>query len=322
MQDRSHDAPHNDDKVNILLLERGRGYSLVDGLEAGKVSEQQLMSLLFQSLYTLRALARRRVRHGDLHAGNVFVDLISTQDASIAYFCQGNRSPEYYEIPTLGMVAKIYDWDWGGVYFSEPPPRVAAWPMPTNEILNGMSCNTTNRPMYGACGASNKSDAFTLLTFLYHMDATRHMDTFRDFVTRSIDARLVDLAPHFQEYGGFAYRACQGVVRDVCPADPQSSILAARPRCKAPYDFPDCYMRSLDAILGDSAFAAFRHSIRERLPATEYVYGDWSSEREKKALQQLFRYDSEVPVRRRRMVETNDTTNDNTVGNTGKRKRR
>lgn len=271
------------DPVRMLLLERGRGFSLQRGIESGQIDQRQLLSLCFQILYTLDVLSRRNIRHGDLHSGNVFVDVLSDPNTEIAYFPFGAATEEeqatYYQVPTFGFVAKLYDWDWGGVYAprarAQSPPE--AWPRPEKLIVNAYACEPSNRRKFGACEANRKADCFTLFSNLYNMPETAKMPVFRRFVQQLIDRRLLDAAPDFEKYDGFAYRSCAGPIVSRCPPDAKSSILVGQ-KCRGPWEPPDCLMKAPFEMLQSSVFESFRNSATQRKPTTPYVYGNWRTE--------------------------------------------
>lgn len=298
-----HVAPPRTDPVRVLLLERGRGCDLQSCLAAGKVDGQQLMLLLFQVLYTLHALARRGVRHGDLHAGNVFVDLLGDRDTRLAYFLD---SETYYEVPTRGLLAKIYDWDWGGVYGAESDAQTrsavsmsttrstkrkrsgaaaepTAWPVPERIVLNDTPCDPEEKESTAACGASAQLDAYTLLTYLYHESAAKDVPQFRNFVRKVINVNLLSVAPDLGDYGGFNYRLCKGVAKDRCDVPPQR-MLAEQPRCRGFFTPKACHVMPVPQMLQQAEFAPFRYSLRARYPHTQYVFGDWQSKEQRNDL--------------------------------------
>lgn len=287
-------VPRPSDPVRVLLLERGRGCDLSSCLKANKLSGEQLMSLLFQVLFTLHALARRGVRHGDLHAGNVFVDLLGDRNTKLAYFLDTNT---YFEVPTLGVLAKVYDWDWGGVYAAESNASVSAsqsvrlkkrkygptsdaWPMPPALVLNDTPCDPEESVSTAACGTSGELDAYTLLTFLYHETPAKEVPAFSQFVRKVINVNLLSIAPDMGNYGGFNYRLCKGVAQERCDVAPDQMI-AADAQCRGFGQPKACHVMPIVEMLQQPEFAQFRHSLRARYPQTEYVFGDWQSKQQR-----------------------------------------
>lgn len=316
-----------DDPLRFLVLERGRGASLYDMLSAGgKIDEPRLMSIVFQLLYTLDCLNRRLVRHGDLHAGNVFVDQLSDSSTTLAYLpyllkAADDSDDVWFAVPTRGLVPKIYDWDFGGVYPPAPNQRSPrpAWPMPPEMIENATARSLCNE--YSSCGYNPKADAFTLLTSLYDDKSTRTFAHFRAFVERSIDSRLLQFAlvtpskergdanpeSEFDKAGGLHYRLCKGPLRHdkkVCDLPKRADLRVPGGKCTGPWLPDDCLMLTPAQMMLDQAFVSFRRSLRTEDPflATPYVFGNWPSRLD---------YETVIPAQERLQAasqETNVTT--------------
>lgn len=277
-------APSLDDPVRFLLLERGRGKSLYDMLENKNLSESQVVSLLFQVLYTLSALSDRGVRHADLHLGNVFVDRLSEPKTVLHYFPNPEKSENYMSVPTFGVVAKLFDWDWGGIY----PQAKFFWPPPEREILNDLAVDSCISVT--SCNSNEKADAFILLSSLYNMPQARSMKNVMQFIERSVHRQLLNFAApnspdNFSRRGGFQYRLCDGPFEAVCRQDGQ--LQKTSEGCKRPWNkVPDCAMKSPFQMLADPIFAPFfRDAAKSPLP-TKYVYGNWSNKSQYDAVMQ------------------------------------
>jgi len=276
--------PQDDDSVRLLVLERGRGTSLASLLEQRQLSEAQLVSLLAQILYTLDALNERHVRHGDLHMGNVFVDRLSDKSTLINYVPNPGQSSRYLAVPTFGLVAKLYDWDWGGVYAAEEVRQ--RWPRPPRSIVNAVAVSNCRET--SACGNNPKADVFTLLSAVYdalmQSGQAKQMPNVVQFLRDVIDPRLLayasPLSPsNFDRSGGFMYRLCGGALADVC-SPPEVDIRTGR-GCSDPQGWrpDDCYIRPTFAMLQHPLFASFLRDYTEQEFIGPYVFGDWPSQK-------------------------------------------
>lgn len=302
--------PKPQDQVRFLLLERGRGSSLGSLLDKPepRIDEDQLLSLVFQVLFTLDALDARNIRHGDLHEGNVWVDRLADRDTTVAYmpFFRGTRNSSddaqndidydtFYLLPTHGLLAKLYDWDWGGVYTrrgrKDEPERVA-WPRARSPLLNSLTLEKSTCSQYSACYTNSKADIFTLLSSLMAAPGTRRMLRFQRFVNDVIHRHLRQFAtPGFSSdesgsptsgfdlSGGFQFRLCRGPVAERCdvPADaPIDSLLTNKP-CQGPWVPPDCLVHTPAQMMQHPVFASFKRSLAVTGNdfGTHYVYGNW-----------------------------------------------
>jgi hypothetical protein len=284
--------------VNFLLLERGRGASLADSY--AKLSEKQLFSVVFQIIYTLNCMNRRLIRHADLHCGNVFIDVLNGAPTFGNYVLSDGTT--YFHVPFLNCVAKIYDWDFGGVYASREyskiadsvPPVSAAWPAPRKTIINSRAASQDCFTM-SLCGINDKADVFTVLSNLYDLIVSRgqseNFPNLLAFIRRHIDARLLSLAKPrsngFDSAGGFQYRLCKGVFDAPCPMNGLSDAppIANRggfKRCNGAWEPDDCFVSTPARMLSDSVWQMWRRSTANRpnpSEKTDYVYGDWTNEK-------------------------------------------
>jgi len=306
--------PKLEDKVRFLLLERGRGSSLGSLLDKAEpqIEERQLLSLLFQVLFTLDALDARNIRHGDLHDGNVWVDRLSDRDTTVAYMPffrssgaanAAERAPvdadTFYAVPTYGLLAKLYDWDWGGVYArraGQDEPARAAWPTAERPLHNSLTLDRETCAQYSACHTNSKADIFTLLSSLMAAPGTRNMPQFRRFVDDVIDRRVRRFATPgfardasgspasgFDLSGGFQYRLCAGPIADRCdvPRDAPLQRLLTGKACSAPWVPLDCQVQSPAQMMRHPVFASLRRSLADSQNdfGTPYVYGNWPTAR-------------------------------------------
>lgn len=284
------------DKARILMLERGRGETLADALKNGVITDRMLMSIVFQCIYTLDVLSRRGIRQGDLHTNNVFLDFLSDKTTEIVYLPFGAAKSKIFKVPTYGVVAKLYDFDMGGVYAFEgeegekqqkgpkTKKKKAAepqgWPRPAENITNMRVCKPRLKEEVGACGYSAKADLYTLLSALYASKKTEAMFSFRSFVQKVIDGRLLGVATRFKERGGFGYRLCKGPIDfDSCDkADIFGTKDCVTGEAWSP---PGCLMLSPTQMLDDQFFTFWE--VDKIPPDAKHVYGNWPDEQTYKA---------------------------------------
>lgn len=142
-------------KANLLITERSSGKELFRWLNM-ETTLRDLLSIIFQVLYTLNCFARIGLQHNDLHYNNIFIE---DMGHPITLFYKRNPT-EYVELTTR-YIAKIYDWDRGSILH----PAV-----PMNLELTGLYCGA-----YGTCEYYNpKFDYFQFIAFL-HQDVLSGM---------------------------------------------------------------------------------------------------------------------------------------------------
>lgn len=160
-------APYyNDDKINVLLLERGKGQSLKDWSTVSR-SLSSWLSVLFQILYTLLVFEVFGLKHNDLHVGNVFIQENITPQTYI-YIVSENT---YFEVPVKYLV-KIYDFDLGsftGVGSAQGKDLELNDLKLRNTKLDIGGLKTQFCYNYGVCNKANpKFDPFTVLDNVYN----------------------------------------------------------------------------------------------------------------------------------------------------------
>jgi hypothetical protein len=147
-------------KANLLITERSSGKELFKWLNM-ETTLRDLLSIIFQVLYTLNCFARIGLQHNDLHYNNIFIEDMG-QPITLFY----KRNPTEYVELTTRYIAKIYDWDRGSILH----PAV-----PMNLELTGSYCGA-----YGTCEYYNpKFDYFQFIAFL-------HQDVLNELVDPSI----------------------------------------------------------------------------------------------------------------------------------------
>lgn len=137
------------DHLNLLYLEKSGGIQLLNWIDASR-SEKDVLSVIFQVVYTLMCFSNIRLRHNDLHFGNIFIEELPAPITM--YFARGGN--RYVELKTK-WIAKIYDFDRGSCLH----PAV-----PRNLLLDFNMCDN-----YGTCNApNNKFDLFTFIYMLHY----------------------------------------------------------------------------------------------------------------------------------------------------------
>ena len=94
----------------MLITECGEGISLSTFMKSYSSSKQsELVSILFQLLYTLLVLDKIKLTHYDLHFGNIFLEEVEDSvDKTFVYFI----SLDTYVVLTVGKYfVKLFDWD-------------------------------------------------------------------------------------------------------------------------------------------------------------------------------------------------------------------
>lgn len=135
-------------KANLLITERSSGIEFRKWLNK-ETTLRDLLSIIFQVLYTLNCFARIGLQHNDLHDRNIFIEDMG-QPLTLFY----KRGPNQYVELTTRYIAKIYDWDRGSILH----PAV-----PSNLELTRLYCRK-----YGTCEHySPKFDLFEFIAVLH-----------------------------------------------------------------------------------------------------------------------------------------------------------
>ena len=275
------------DQLRFVVLEKGRGNSLADALEKNSITEDQLISVLFQTIYTMHVLGERGIRHGDLHTGNLFIDPLANKQISLAYFLfekDTDASVKFAVLPTVGLLVKIFDWDRGSVT-KTPHDPLSKIHWPDEEIRNTMSDLTCDS--ISSCNYNPKADIYTLLSNLYAMPTfAQRFPRVKMFIESHVQRNLLlfgnpNSKKSFSSEGGFQYRLCGGPLQstDTCELQQTGN------KCILAWVPPDCIMHSLSEMLFDETlFANIWHEYPAEIPNTPYVYGNWQSIEQRKAI--------------------------------------
>lgn len=149
-------------KNMVLVLERGNGDSLIK-LMPSLTDKKEFISIMFQVFYTLREMFMSKVKHNDLHTGNIWIDVLPDYKDMI-YFINDN---EYAQLRTKYIV-KIYDFD-------------------LSSFTKGDLQNDAVKQMcvpYGIC--SNENPYFDIHTVCYYLIKYSWKPFVEDFVNEVI----------------------------------------------------------------------------------------------------------------------------------------
>jgi len=246
-------------EVIVLILERGMGNSLRDILKKYKPDENEFINIMFQVFYTLREMYMAKVRHNDLHLGNIWIDVLPSKRRLI-YFVTDN---EYAIIETKYLV-KIYDFD-------------------RSTFTDGNLTNTSLNdfcPDYGMCANDNPYfDVHTIVYYLnYEFAGKSYIHPFVKEVIRN--DKYLD-----QDCCTFPGRMCKKVPG--LPDNPERCSKTFVPTYGDIYDFTDLWnktdvFKSLKNTLTQNGFdkkdipiskTIFYNSIPENVfDANPYVY--------------------------------------------------
>ncbi len=276
-----------DDRITFTVLEKGRGSqltSLINNLD-NEISEVQLLSVVFQTLYTIAVLSERGVRHGDLHIGNVFVDFIRNETSLAYYWYRDAVDLQFAQFTTSGVLVKLFDWDFGSIA-SVPFQPKSSLHWPKEEIRNKKADSNCDR--LSSCNYNPKADAFTFLASLY--DQIKDIDKYSRvaaFIKRHINESLLTLTIREDfntNVGGFPSRLCDGPIQKVESSSLSSTsctLNVVQKKCEKAWIPEDCIVSSITSMLFDPVFANYWKSAKDNVPSTPFVYGNWPSAEER-----------------------------------------
>lgn len=150
---------YNFNHASFLLLEKVNGQKLNEWMNQTTSGKQDIVSMMFQVLYTLQVFNLFGLRHNDLHPGNIFIQNGSTT----TYYTYFVTDEIYFAIPVKDCV-KIYDFDLSA----------------TKEIKNTKLDTTGFCVNFGICNNKNlKFDAYTFIKYL--VDAAKQPEMINEF---------------------------------------------------------------------------------------------------------------------------------------------
>jgi len=137
------------DRSTLLFLERSNGVTFEEWITKSTHTENELLSIIFQVMYTLLCFKYVGLQHNDLHFQNIFIEDMGKERT--LFYSRG--SSEVVALKTRYLV-KIFDFDRGSCLH----PAV-----PTNLELDFSYCKE-----YGTCDISDpKFDSFQFIATLY-----------------------------------------------------------------------------------------------------------------------------------------------------------
>lgn len=175
-------------RANVLLLEKGRGMSLSRALSNIDFTEDELIIIIFQVLYTLCVLYKNDVQHNDLHLGNIFIQTIDPAIFTYQYVFPDGTETEYSM--RSKYLPKLFDFDQSF----------------TSQYLNTKLDNVLFCEEAGIC--NKKNPKFDTYLFLIQLGiALSDFDDIGDFIERHIGRELLELGANGE--WPFAGRLCK-----------------------------------------------------------------------------------------------------------------
>jgi hypothetical protein len=240
-------------QVEVLVLERGE-QPLYDWLKSHALSDADLLAIIFQLVYTLAVMDKVGLRHGDLHFGNILVDRLP-QPVTTTYL-PDPQGKVCYKV-TSRWLAKIYDWDHGGIY--EPALGFTAV---TNELTKEACW------LYSACDRNIKADLYMLLGQTYEW--VDRGSALKAIIESLIHDKLLEIGP-LQGSDKLRWRLCGGLLTNECR--PRKVGTQCDQRQKRGWKPPDCLVAP-----PMTALERIGASFRAPLAADTHIdYGIWES---------------------------------------------
>ncbi len=151
----------------LLVVEMGRGMSLLNLLEKTQLFLEDVQAILFQIGYTLRQMHLAGVRHNDLHIGNVWVNMSSSPTIRYYQLYDGR----YAKVESIYTI-KIYDFDTSAF---------------TNDVLSNQYLEYGKCSDYGICQLPDPLfDWVTLCYSLYTYTHFRNQPLIRKIVRQIV----------------------------------------------------------------------------------------------------------------------------------------
>lgn len=188
----------NDDidvnKAVITVVELGKGMSFSELLQKG-LNKDDFLAIMFQTFYTLRELFLNKVRHNDIHLGNIWINILP-QPQRMIYFI----SDDVYAVLETKYLVKIYDFDRSA--FTMGP-------------ISNTALKTAFCPQYGMCENENERYDITIVLNALNTTWIYKYGFVKEFVDKTfINKNILDTAT-------FAGRYCEPVrgARDTVCSD-------------------------------------------------------------------------------------------------------
>ena len=257
-------------EMNMLVMEKVNGMSLNDYINTG-ISSDVLLSLIFQIIFTLNIFNAIGIRHGDLHSGNIMIDT-HNQSPFKTYILNPSLENDtiYYNIPT-NTLAKIYDWDFGGLY-----NPLGGFPKIYNKKSSSM-CATIS-----SCNKNTKADLYTILgTIWLNIMNKPEYNMINQFIMRTINQKLLVFGlpenkqyDSFDRHNGFNFRLCKGPLdynKQTC------DVVYTNQKCFGDWEAPDCLIKSPYQAMLDPIFNKWKQIYPKDPFKIDELYGLWTN---------------------------------------------
>lgn len=167
-------------KKNILITLKSNGKTFENWLINQKYDIQDLLSIIFQVLYTIYCFNLINLRHNDLHFRNIFIDELP--DYTTIYYkntCVMEPCDTYVTLRTR-YVARIYDFDRSSSYFNPAIER--------NLLIDRILC-----PDDVCNGINYKYDTYVFIsTFILYKDIYISSNTML-ILTNNFFSKIIDM---------------------------------------------------------------------------------------------------------------------------------
>lgn len=220
------------DDSNFLLLEKIDGPTLRQWLQSQEhLYAEDLLSIMFQVLYTLMVFNSFGLRHNDLHQDNILLENLSETPTHFVYFITDEI---YFAVPVT-MCAKIFDFDLSS--FLSP------------DGVNTKLTSTNFCKSYGMCNAPNtKFDTFTFISEMWtYVKNKENRSRIKDDGTiKALCEKIVKPTLLKQEFG-YPFRLCK--------------FNPVTRRCNGNWEPSDQDVLDIPAVLFLPEFKRFRHKL-------------------------------------------------------------
>lgn len=276
------ELPDDKQKIRMVVTERIFGESLASYVDRNLISDEDLVLIVYQVLFTLSIFNHFGIRHGDFHPNNLLVQRLEVPSL-LAYVTDtqpvaGSR----YTMFETKWVAKIFDWDFGGIYETLAPLK---------DVINNQAIIEGFCSEQAACGRNDKADMTRLLLSVYDamsprqdIDYAGKLDKYPKFarlIETIYDRRII---ANFHK-GLLGMNKPADVAPGECPADVKSENLYIALPHQPWTDAPDCWIKPIKEILTLPVFQPYQYKFDPSKSniGTRFIYGLWpdQSTREK-----------------------------------------
>jgi len=170
---------------DLIITECGKGgslYSFIKSITNTHENNCELISILWQVLYTLAVMDKLELTHYDLHLGNIFLEDVSqATDKTMIYFVTPTT---YVVLKCRKYFCKLFDWDFAyasSIATPEEKKARSAWP-----------CNS-----YGICNVhQSEHDVYSLFSLLIKHQNTSLQTVIDPTIIEFIKSMFGNLSSH------------------------------------------------------------------------------------------------------------------------------